>query len=124
MISNFRFLLLLTYLQASMNSKVTFNNLPEAIEELLSAIERIEGKLDYSGAYLKDLISIREASELLNLSVATIYGKVCRRAIPVYKKGKKLYFSRKKLEAWIEEGVQLSDTELREGISLREIKGR
>lgn len=50
------------------------------------------------------LLTIQEAAEILHLSVPTIYGFVSRAAIPCMKKGKRLYFSRSELTAWIKMG--------------------
>jgi hypothetical protein len=49
-----------------------------------------------------DLVSIEEAMKITNLARQTIYGLVCHRKIPFIKKSRKLYFSRKKLNAWIQ----------------------
>jgi excisionase family DNA binding protein len=46
-------------------------------------------------------LDIQEASKLLNLSVSTIYSKVCKREIPVNKQGKRIYFYRHELMKWI-----------------------
>ena len=59
-----------------------------------------------------DLISIAEASQLLNLSPNTIYGFTSRREIPYLKRGKKLYFSKLELYKWIQEGRRKTRTEL------------
>lgn len=50
-----------------------------------------------------DILTIEQASTYLNLAKATIYSMTCRREIPFMKKenGKKLYFSKEALEAWL-----------------------
>lgn len=50
------------------------------------------------------LLTIQQAAEYLKLSVPTIYGLVSRSEIPVSKKTKRLYFSRKDLTDWIKKG--------------------
>lgn len=51
------------------------------------------------------LLTIREASKFLNLSVPTLYSKHSKREIPgVCKQGKRLYFSKKSLIEWIKSG--------------------
>lgn len=52
----------------------------------------------------KELLSIDEVSELLNLAKPTIYGLTSRRELPFFKTGKKLYFKRSELLSWIEKG--------------------
>ncbi|MEI6764633.1 MAG: helix-turn-helix domain-containing protein [Bacteroidota bacterium] len=51
-----------------------------------------------------EFLNIRQAAELLNLAVATIYTLTCRKKIPYFKKGKKVYFKRFELEAWLDSG--------------------
>ena len=53
-----------------------------------------------------NLLSISEASKY------TLYGLTSRREIPFIKKGKKLYFERMELEAWIMEGRKLTKHEI------------
>ncbi|WP_347049169.1 helix-turn-helix domain-containing protein [Flavobacterium olei] len=48
-----------------------------------------------------EFLTILQASKLVDLSVATIYSKVCRNEIPVNKHGKKLYFIKSELLDWI-----------------------
>ena len=45
----------------------------------------------------KDLINVKEAAELLDLTIPTIYSKVSRGQLPFKKNAKRLYFSRKEL---------------------------
>jgi hypothetical protein len=53
---------------------------------------------------LKDLLTISEASNLLNLAKASIYNLVC----------KKLYFSRQELTEWIKQGKKKTINEMQE----------
>jgi hypothetical protein len=50
------------------------------------------------------LLTIQQAGELLNLSVTTLYGYTQRAEIPVFKKSKRLYFSKQSLIEWIKAG--------------------
>lgn len=45
----------------------------------------------------KDLLNVKEAAELLDLTIPTIYSKVSRGQLPFKKNAKRLYFSRKEL---------------------------
>jgi excisionase family DNA binding protein len=58
------------------------------------------------------LLTIQEAAEFLNLSVATIYSKVSKCEIPVMKRSKRLYFSRTELTEYIKEGRQKTVAEI------------
>jgi excisionase family DNA binding protein len=59
-----------------------------------------------------NLLSISEASKYTHLAKQTLYGLTSRREIPFIKKGKKLYFKRMELEAWIMEGRKLTKHEI------------
>lgn len=83
--------------------------------KLLDKMDHIESLLKSIGPRQKtedQLFSVSEAAQFLNLSVATLYSKVSRNEIPVFKKGKRLYFSKSELTAWIESGKMLTNEEL------------
>lgn len=52
----------------------------------------------------EDRLLIEQASEFLGISKSTIYKATCKRLLPHFKKGRRLYFSRKELQQWIAEG--------------------
>lgn len=58
------------------------------------------------------LLTIQQAAEFLKLSVPTIYSLVSRSEIPVSKKTKRLYFSRKELTDWIKTGRRKTISEV------------
>ncbi len=58
------------------------------------------------------LLTIQEAAEILNLSVPTIYGLVSKSEIPVCKKTRRLYFSKKELIDWIKSGRKKTNDEI------------
>jgi hypothetical protein len=60
------------------------------------------------------LLTIKQAGELLKLSVATLYGYVHRAEIPVCKKQKRLYFSKQELTSWIKNGRKKTNAEISE----------
>lgn len=93
----------------------TFDQIPKLMSKLLDKMERIELLLKSITPDSKpddELLSITEASKFLNLSVATLYSKVSKNEIPVFKKGKRLYFSKSELIAWIASGKILTNEEL------------
>lgn len=53
---------------------------------------------------LDKLLTIKQASEFLSLSVPTIYGLVSRSEIPHSKLKKRLYFSKQELLEWVKSG--------------------
>jgi len=64
-----------------------------------------------------DILNVQEASKLLNLATATIYNKVNKKEIPHFKKGKKLYFSKTGIIAWLKEGKKLTVSEIKEEVN-------
>jgi excisionase family DNA binding protein len=98
----------------------TFEQLPEAVTQLYEKLDSIEKFLEEKLNELEnreELMTISAASKMLNLSVATIYSKVCRKEIPVNKQGKRLYFYKSELLEWIKLGRIKTNTEIQ-----REIK--
>ena len=60
------------------------------------------------------LINVQEASSVTGLSVNTLYEKTCRREVPHYKKGKRLYFRATELLKWITQGRVKTRTEIQQ----------
>lgn len=97
----------------------SFDQLPRAVSELHQKLDNLQDLLMESRQPLPqaaELMTISQAAEFLNLSVQTLYGKVCHREIPVSKKGKRLYFYKSELEDWIKSGKKKTMAELREQI--------
>jgi excisionase family DNA binding protein len=59
-----------------------------------------------------ELLTVQQAAELLNLSVATLYGYTQRAEIPVCKRGKRLYFSKQNLIEWVKQGKKKTLAEI------------
>lgn len=60
----------------------------------------------------KEILTIEEASQFLNLAKQTLYGMTSRNEIPFLKKSRKLYFNRTDLENWLQEGKRKSKDEI------------
>ena len=63
---------------------------------------------------MDDIISLVEAVKLLNLAKPTIYALTSKNEIPFIKKSRKLYFSKKDLLKWINEGRKSTVSEANE----------
>lgn len=100
--------------------QITFNELPEAVALVYDKLEKIERLLQTQSNVAQNdgdkLLTIREAAEVIHLSVPTIYGLVQRREIPVSKKGKRLYFTKQELVEWIKSGRKKTATEIRSDV--------
>jgi len=93
------------------------NNPFEIIDARLSNIENLlldlkHGTSSGSKPDPDQLLNIKEAAQLINLSVPTIYGLVASSKIPVCKKAKKLYFSKRELMDWIKSGRKKTNEEI------------
>ena len=97
--------------------ELTFEKLPQAVNQLFDKLLSIEKILQSQQLRelpgLDELLTIKQAAELISLSVPTIYGLVQRSEIPVSKRGKRLYFSKQELTLWIREGRKKTVSELR-----------
>ena len=83
-------------------------------DAIRSVITEQPPKTNTSPAPVKDLLTITEAADFLNLAKPTIYGLVSQSKIPCMKKGKKLYFSRIELLSWLQEGKRKTVAELQD----------
>ncbi|MEJ8756380.1 helix-turn-helix domain-containing protein [Pontibacter sp. H259] len=63
------------------------------------------------------LLTVSQAGLLLNLAVPTIYGLCSKGTIPHFKKGKRLYFSKEALIAWIHSGKKKTTEEIQQEAS-------
>lgn len=98
---------------------LTLETVPKAIGILLKKVERLETLLNQKQEQpttepTEDFLSIQEAAKLLHLTVPTMYSKHSRGELPgVSKRGKRLYFSKKILLAWLEAGRQKTTDEVK-----------
>lgn len=96
---------------------LTFEQLPDAVGQLYDKLQSIEQLLQERISpppALEEQMIVSEAASFLRMSVSTLYGKVCRSEIPVSKRGKRLYFYRSELEAWIKAGRKKTKDEIRQ----------
>lgn len=96
--------------------EITFEQLPKAVTQLYDKLENIERLLLRKENEVQpepdQLLTIKQAAEILSLSVATIYSLVSRAEIPVSKKSKRLYFSKLELTDWIKSGRKKTNAEI------------
>ncbi|GAA4339622.1 hypothetical protein GCM10023149_50430 [Mucilaginibacter gynuensis] len=96
-------------------TKITFEHVPAAIEQINCRLDKIEQLLDklVHGKETEDiLLTVQEAAAFLNLTVPTLYSKVSRMEIAVHKPGKRLYFHKKDLIEYLSTGKRKSAREL------------
>lgn len=99
-----------------MHEDLTFDLLPKAIQNLINEVRELKSlllnKQEKKQEQLETLLSINEAAQFLNLTVATIYSKVSKGELPFMKRSKRLYFSSSELMAYLKEGRNKSNTEI------------
>ncbi|MFD2999296.1 helix-turn-helix domain-containing protein [Pontibacter toksunensis] len=93
----------------------TFEQLPQAVSLLHEKLNQIERLLLERQEQQKtdEIFDTAQAAAFLNVSVATMYTKVCNQELPVNKRGKRLYFYKSELEEWIKGGRKRTSDELR-----------
>lgn len=94
---------------------LSFEQLPEAVTNLtkeVSALKELLISKEQQTEQPEQFLTIQQAAEFLNLSVATIYSKVSKRELPVMKRSKRLYFSLSELTEYLKNGKKKSFAEI------------
>ena len=96
---------------------LTFEQLPTAVTLLTKEVSELKALLlrkseQPTTQQQDELLTIQQASELLNLSVPTLYSKVSKGELPVMKRSKRLYFSRTELLEYLKAGRKKSNAEI------------
>jgi predicted DNA-binding transcriptional regulator AlpA len=100
-----------------MKDTLTFDQLPEAVtkmQEKLDIIEQLLLQRQEQSPEQDEIMPVAKAAIFLDLAVPTVYSKVCRKELPVNKRGKRLYFYRSELTEWIKSGRKKTADEIRE----------
>ncbi|MGF1563840.1 MAG: helix-turn-helix domain-containing protein [Flavobacteriales bacterium] len=90
------------------------------INDRLSHLEQLISELAEQGKQNptdegSDLLTIEQAGELLRLSKATMYSKCSLKELPYMKRGKRLFFSREELLAYLKQGRRKTLDEIQAG---------
>ncbi|PQA90694.1 DNA-binding protein [Chryseobacterium shigense] len=96
---------------------LTFESLPTAVTMLTKEVSELKALLLKNSEQpliqqQDELLTIQQASELLNLSVPTLYSKCSKREISFMKRSKRLYFSRTELIDYLKAGKRKSSAEI------------
>ncbi len=92
------------------SNEITFNDLPKVVSNLQTTVNNIErfllenGKQQPPQPEADELLTVKKAADFLSLSVATMYGKIHRKELPVMKRSKRCYFSKFELINYLKEG--------------------
>lgn len=80
---------------------------------ILTKLKKVELLLEELNMQQKEVLTFKEACKYLDLSASHLYKLTSGKSIPHFcPNGKKLYFNRKELESWIQQGRQITDAEL------------
>jgi len=106
---------------------LSFEQLPKAVSLLNSKLEKIERLLLSQNHHTQTdpdkLLNIKDASQFLNLSIATIYSKCSLGELPHIKRGR-LYFDRAELSKYLKDGKQKTNEDIKaDSLSQFKIKG-
>lgn len=93
---------------------LSFEQIPDAIDRLFTRLDHLETLIKQQSTPAPELfLDVKEAGELLRLSVQTVYGLVHTRQIPHSKKGNRLYFKKSELQQWMQEGRRKTIAEIK-----------
>lgn len=91
--------------------KITFNSLPEAVQEVLEEVRSLKATITQNAgkAAMQErdkhvLVDIRRASEITLKAESTLYSYVRNREIPFVRSGRRVLFYEDELETWLESG--------------------
>lgn len=96
----------------------SFEQIPSLMAQLIENQNRLEGlilnnqKTTHTENHPDQFLTIQEASNLLGLSVPTLYSKVSRSEVPVMKRGNRLYFSKTELIEYLKAGKRKTSEEI------------
>lgn len=92
------------------NDVITFDNLPEAVTQLLQEVSYIKNYLLNQAATPAetkqltpdgDFLTVSEVSQMLRISKGAVYNMTSTRQIPFFKKCGRVYFDRNEIDEWI-----------------------
>jgi excisionase family DNA binding protein len=113
------------------NDAITFDNLPKAVSRLLQDVEVIKNlllnnpthtKTDPVQTTEKDILTVSDISRKLGITKGGVYNLTHMRQIPYYKKGGRIYFDAKELDAWIRSDRRKTIKELQDEADLTNMK--
>ena len=94
-------------------------------ELILNKLSEIADKLDEQNLLQKTVLNFNEACSYLDVSQSHLYKLTSTRQIPHFcPQGKKLYFNRTELDAWLQRNRQSTNEEIEQEVNAKLIKSR
>ena len=102
---------------SNLTQGLTLETLPNAFTHLAMEVSEIKRLLleksnEQPTTDPDELLTVRGAAEFLTLSVPTIYALISKGELPVIKRGKRCYFLKIDLMAWLKQGRRKTNTEI------------
>ena len=96
--------------------EINFENLPQAVAHLTKQVENlselIKSRRTYSEPEPEIPIDAQETADFLKVTLSTVYILNQKHEIPSCKRGKRLYFFKKDLIEWIQNGRRKTISEI------------
>lgn len=91
----------------------------DVIDERLSNIETLLLELANTTrtapqSEKNELLTVEQTAKFLTLSVPTIYGLISKKELPVMKRGKRCYFDKAELVAYVKAGRKRTNSEIKD----------
>ncbi len=83
-------------------TSMTEQEFKEFLKEALREVLREEQST--SKEQQPEILDVQQAAHFLKLKITTLYEKTCRKLIPHFKRGNKLYFDFSELQKWVSQG--------------------
>ncbi len=94
-------------------------------EMILNKLSEIANKLDEQNLLQKTVLTFNEACSYLDVSQSHLYKLTSTRQIPHFcPQGKKLYFNRTELDAWLQRNRQSTNEEIEQEVTEKLFKSR
>lgn len=94
-------------------------------ELILDKLSEIANKLDEQNLLQKTVLTFNEACSYLDVSQSHLYKLTSTRQIPHFcPQGKKLYFNRTELDAWLQRNRQSTNDEIEQEVNEKLFKSR
>ncbi|MEO9967178.1 MAG: helix-turn-helix domain-containing protein [Reichenbachiella sp.] len=95
---------------------ITFEKLPIAVQEIQNRLSNIENLLSQKHTSVQkiedELLTVKGVADFLQLSVPTIYGLISKGELPVMKRSKRCYFSKKDIMDYLKKGKRKSTEQI------------
>jgi excisionase family DNA binding protein len=97
---------------STIDPEILINSISERVTANLLKAEKSKPKILNESADTDDLLTVEDTAKFLHLSVPTIYGLIHKGALPVMKRSKRCYFSKKELIDYLRQGRRKTVSEL------------